>query len=261
MATFAPIPQDLPSKGVTRETLIQVFKILVLMTINLLIGAAGFYTIEGWSFFDALYMAMITLTTVGFSEVHPLSHGGRVFVMIYMVSGLWVTFYGLATLGEIMIKTQVLSWLGSRRMDSEIKNMKDHFIICGYGRMGQSLAKRLRAEGISIVAIDHNAEHLKDSRRDNIHTIVGDAADDKTLEMAGIDRARGVAALLGADADNLYVVISSRIMNPRLHIIARASSDAGIIKLGKAGADHVVSPYSAGASKMAEYLLGTQGKV
>lgn len=237
---------------------LRALKLAALLTALTVIGTVGFHLIEGWSLFDSLYMAIITLTTVGYGEVHPLSGPGRVFVMFYLVVSLGFFLYGIVQVAELMLRAQLLDWFGRRKMDSQIKSMKDHFIICGYGRMGQSVCLQLAQRGIPFLAIDRNREALAECKAKSWHWLAGDATDDDTLIEAGITRARGIASVLESDADNLFVVMSARMLNPKLQIISRASEEKQIPKLQRAGANRVVSMFTAAGAKMAQLLINPQ---
>lgn len=239
-----------------RSHLLQSIRLVLGLAAVTLVGTLGFHFIEGWDLFDSLYMAVITLSTVGYQEVHPLSTPGRVFVLVYLLAGLGVTLYLLAQLGELIIKAKAFEWWGQRRKTHMIQKLANHFIVCGYGRMGRTLCQALRSSGIEVVAIEAAHEHLDRAEiaRLGIHLIIGDATDDETLYKAHIESARGIATVIGSDADNLFVVLSARLLAPHIKIISRAAEDNTIDKLRKAGADRVVSPYTAGANKMAQFL-------
>jgi len=232
----------------------KIARLIALLAALPLIGAGGFVLVEGWSFFDALYMAVITLTTVGFREVHELSAAGRVFTMVFLVTALGVFFYGVVQLGELVVRAELSDWLRRRRMHAALKSMKDHMIVCGFGRMGRVLCRHLAAKGLCFVALDRDEAALADCRDNGWPWLVGDATDDASLVAAGIERARGLAAVLADDSDNVYVVLSARLLNRNLQILARASDEKSVSKLQKAGADRVVSLYEASATKMAQLL-------
>lgn len=231
-----------------------VVRILLLLSALPIVGMMGFRWIEGWPLFDALYMSVITLSTVGYLEVHPLSTAGRTFVMAYLVVGLGVFFFSVVRLGEWIVRVELRDWLERRRMDTAIKSMSGHFIVCGCGRMGLALCRRLAATHCSFVVIDRDEDALAEGRRAGWPSVVGDATDDRILESVGIGRARGLAAVLSSDADNLYVVMSARLLAEKLFIIARAVDDLSIPKLQKAGANRVVSLFHTSAVKMAQLL-------
>lgn len=232
-----------------------VLRLVAVLVALPLLGACGFVLIEdGWTFFDGLYMAVTTLSTVGFQEVHPLSTAGRVFVIFYLVIGLGVFLFGIVQLGEMAVRAELRDWLQQRRRGGMIKSMRDHYIVCGMGRIGNTICQQLAAKKLPFVAIDRSLEALADAQQQNWPWLVGDANDDRTLLAAGVERARGLAAVLPADADNLYVVLSARLLRKELQIVCRAADDASITKMEKAGADRVISPYRAGAIKLARLL-------
>lgn len=219
-----------------------------------LIGALGFMAFEGWNFFDSLYMAVITLTTVGFQEVHPLSTAGRSFTMVFLIAGLGIFFYGVVQFGELVVRAELADWFGRRRMDATLKSMKDHVIVCGFGRMGRVLCRHLAAKGTPFVVLDRDPEAVAPCQDQGWAWLIGDATDDATLVAAGIERARGLATVLEDDADNVYVVLSARLLSKTIQILARASDEKSVPKLQKAGANRVVSLYEASATKMAQLL-------
>ena len=210
--------------------------------------------VEGWDFFDALYMAVITLTTVGFEEVYPLSTPGRMVVLVYLVSGLGVFFYGITQVGELLIRGELRRTLGRRLMDSTIRSVKDHTIVCGCGRMGLRLCALLAENGERFVVVDRDPEAVAVAIDRGWSVSVGDATHDSTLRALGIDRARGLAAVLTSDADNLFVVLSARLLNPDLMILARATEEESVDKMERAGADQVVNVHQIGAKQMLQLL-------
>ena len=236
-----------------------VFLLLLLVALPVA-GALGLVLIEGWSFFDALYMAVITLTTVGYDEVRPLGTGGRMLVIAYLVVGLGVFLYGVTHLGELLIRGELRRRLGWRLMNATLRSLKDHQIICGCGRTGSKLGALLAERGERFVIVDRDSGALAAARESGWPALVGDATDDATLRSLRIGRAKGLAAVLNSDADNLFVVLSARLLNPGLNILARATDEASIGKLERAGADRVVNLHHIGATKMA-HLLANPGLV
>lgn len=235
-------------------TWIATARILFLLAVLPLVGAVGFYFIEGWSFFDSLYMAVITLTTVGFQEVHPLSTGGRAFVMIYLALGIGTFSFSVVRLGEMVVRLELHQRMERRRMDATIKNLSAHVIICGFGRMGLALSRQLASKSMPFLVVDRDEARLEECRRNGWLYVVGDATEDWLLTEVGIDRARGLAAVLSSDADNLFVVLSARLLAKDVLIIARATEEATVPKLRKAGADQVIPLFETGAQKMARLL-------
>ncbi|MDH3716742.1 MAG: potassium channel protein [Planctomycetota bacterium] len=222
-----------------------------------IIGMLGFHWIEGWGYFDSLYMSVITLSTVGFSELEPLSRAGRAFVIVYLVVGMGVFFYGIVQIGELIVRAELShwDWLGRRRMDMTLKSLEGHYIVCGAGRMGQSVCRHLHHEKLRFVVIDRDEMAVAACREEGWVAIHSDATDDRNLIEAGVERARGLATVLPSDADNLYVVLSAKLLAPQLQIISRATDEISAAKLEKAGANRVVSLYHTGGIKMAHLLL------
>jgi voltage-gated potassium channel len=231
---------------------------IALLLLFPLLGAGAFMAVEGWNFSDSIYMAIITLTTVGFQEVHPLSQNGRWVVIGVLFFGLGVFLYGVVQIGEIIVRAELRNLVGRRRMESAIKKLQNHHIVCGFGRMGESLARSLLAKGEKVVVIDKDADKLADLAPADILFLVGDITDDRVLLRAGIANAKGLAAVLSHDVDNLYVVMSARLLNKNLRILSRASDDQNEQKMLRAGANRVISPYKSGAARMAQLLANPQ---
>jgi len=203
---------------------------------------------------DSLYMAVITLTTVGFNEVHPLSSGGRLFAMIFLVIGLGAFMYGAVTLGEIVVHAQLGAWLGRNKMLATLQKMQHHFIVCGFGRFGRSLCEELAERKLSFAVVELDAEAAAQCQERGWPVLAGDATEDSVLREAGIDRARGIACTLPSDAANLYVVMSARLLRKELQILSRATTEKDAEKLRRAGANRVISLYATGAAKMAQLM-------
>jgi voltage-gated potassium channel len=222
-----------------------------------IIGMLGFHWIEGWGYFDSLYMSVITLSTVGFREVHTLSPAGRGFVIVYLVVGMGVFFYGIVQIGELIVRAELShwDWLGRRRMDMRLKSIEGHYIVCGAGRMGRAVCRHLHEKNHPFVVVDRDESAVEVCQQEGWMVIDGDATDDRSLVEAGVKRARGLAAVLSSDADNLYVVLSARLLAPKLQIISRATDEISAAKMQKAGADRVISLYHTGGMKMAQLLL------
>ena len=225
------------------------------LVIIIAIGAIGYVIIEGWSFIDALFMTVITITTVGYEEVHPLSAGGRIFSIFLIVGGVGGALYVLSSIVQFIIEGQLGITLGRRRMERRIAKMKEHFILCGYGRVGQEIAHIFTEERVPFVIIDKDQESIAGAEKDGYLYVLADATNDEGLKEAGIERARGLVVAAGSDADNVYITLSARGMRPDLFIEARASSNEAEAKLKRAGADRIISPYSLGARRMAQLAL------
>jgi voltage-gated potassium channel len=217
-------------------------------------GTLGYVVVEQWNFFDALYMTIITITTVGYEEIHKLSHAGRVFSMVLMLSGVGTMFYMFGVGAKIVLEGEMREILGRKKLTKKIESLKDHYIVCGYGRMGKIICRELAHDKAPFVVVEGSADILAEMEADML-SLQGDATQDSVLKQAGIDRARGLISVLSSDADNLYVVLSARGLNPSLRIVARASEEGAEKKLLRAGADNVVSPYFIGGLRIAHTLV------
>jgi voltage-gated potassium channel len=230
--------------------------VLVLIPIALLLaGTLGYAWIEDWSLFDALYMTVVTLTTVGYEEVHPLSPAGRVFTILLLLGGVCTFFYAAAELIRVVISGEVRTALGRQRMASRLAELRNHLIVCGFGRMGRLTSTRFSAQGIAFVVIDSQAELLAGLTLPHGIALHGDATSDEVLREAGVERARALVAVTGSDADNLYITMSARLLNDKLFIVARAEDERAEQKMIRAGANRVVSPYVIGGGRVAEAVL------
>ena len=219
-----------------------------------LIGTAGFHFIEGWTWFDGLYMIVTTFTTIGYQEIHPLSHAGRIFNLALIVSGVSLVFLGIGSLTQALLEFELASFFGKRKMEREISRLSDHYIICGAGRVGRSAARELARRPAPFLIIEQS--ETKAARFSGEWLImIGDATQEQTLRDAHIERARGLVAATTTDATNLYIVLTARGLNPRLKIIARASEEDAEKHLLTAGADSVVSPYLFAGQRIAQSFL------
>jgi len=221
----------------------------------LLVGSLGFVWLEGWSFFDALYMTVTTLTTVGYGETHPLDRIGRVYNMVLILTGMGVMFYIVGSLARVVIEGELHAVLGRRKLIKHIKRLKNHYILCGFGRIGEIIARQLTGRGLSLVVIDKVADQITRLEELGYYFITGDATRDEVLLEAGIERAKGLVAVVASDADNVYIVLTARSLNPKLFIVARGEEPGAEQKLLRAGADKVESPYHMGGQKMAHTIL------
>ncbi len=219
------------------------------------IGVVGYMVIEGWSFLDAIYMTITTITTVGFREVHPLSDAGRIFSIFIIIGGVGGALYVLTNIVGYILEGQFGITMGRRRMKTKIARLKNHFILCGYGRVGQEIAQVFSEEGIPFVIIDNDEETVAKAEEAGYICLHADATGDETLKEAGIKRARGLVATVGSDATNTYIALSARGMRPDLFIEARSSGVEAEDKLNRAGADRVISPHAIGGRRMAMLAL------
>ena len=219
-------------------------------------GVLGYMVFEGWSFTDALYMTVITLTTVGYREVRPLDTTGQLWTMLLLVTGVGTLFYAAVSSVELVVEGAIRGYFGRRRMQTAIGKLSDHYILCGYGRVGRQVAAEFARDGVPFVVVDQDPEIVEECVAEGYLALLGEASDDSRLEEAGVRRAKGLVAAVDSDADNVFVVLSARKLNPRLNIVARASSDESAAKLEMAGADRTLSPYAVGGRRLAS--LATQ---
>ncbi len=221
-----------------------------LLGLWLALGTTGYVLIEGYTLFEGLYMTVITLSTVGYEEVRPLSEIGRGFTVFLIVAGLGTVFYAFTRIGQLVIEGELAEILGRKRMRNELQALTDHFIVCGYGRTSEPVVAGLAQEDLPFCVIDLDANHAPELAEHGIAHLIGDATEEAALEEAGIRRARGVLALLPSDADNLYLTMSSKGLNPDVRVIARASSPKAEANLRRGGADSVVSPYKTAGNRV-----------
>ena len=225
-----------------------------------IVGTVGFTLIEGWSIFDALYMTIITLGSVGFGEVHPLSMPGRAFTMGLIVTGLGVVAYGLSTITALWVEGDLSHLWEKRRMERRIEDLRDHIVVCGGGETGRHIFLEFKATHTPFVCIEKNPEHAETLHRvmPDVLYIVGDATEIDVMRAAQVERARGLIAAMPADKDNLFALLTARELNPRLRIVSRVSGEDARGRLLKAGADAVVSNKSIGALRIASEMLRPQ---
>jgi voltage-gated potassium channel len=228
---------------------------IILSLAILIIGTAGYMIIEDWRFLDALYMTVITISTVGYREINQIGDVGRVFTILLVAIGVGFTLYVAAAVVQFMVEGRMRIILGRRRLDQKINRLKNHYIVCGYGRIGRVICRNLRRKPLDVVAIDKNPDLFPLMDEDEILYVAGDAADEASLIKAGINRAKGLVAALATDTDNVFLVLTARQLAPELTIIARASNEAVKSKLQAAGADSVESPYEMGAVSMAHHII------
>lgn len=220
-----------------------------------LLGALGYMILQGWNLLDALYMAVITLTTTGFREVHPLTPAGQVWTMFLSVVAIGIIF---GTVGIVAEQTVGEVWTGrrgQRLMQRLVDSLSGHFIICGYGRVGSLVARDLTAGGLDVVVLDIGEDSLARAEADGYPVIHGDGTSDAVLLRAGIKRARGLVTCIDSDASNVYVTLSAKTLNPDLFIVARAGDEGVVQKLRIAGADRAISPYTMAGTTIANMAL------
>ncbi len=218
-------------------------------------GTAGYVVIERWNAWDAFYMTVTTVATVGYGEVHPLSTAGRVFTVVLIFCGVGTAFYTATLLAAIIVEGGLHQRFEKRRAARMLEQIKDHFILCGYGRIGSIIAAELHQQGVPFVVIERDAQRLREATEHGWPGLEADASREEVLATAGIHRARGLIAAVGTDAENVFTVLTARVMKPDLFVIARVESDDAEHKLRRAGADRVISPYQIGANHMVQTAL------
>ena len=231
--------------------------ILALSVLALVVffGSAGFHYIENWSWFEGLYMTIITMTPLGYGEVKPLSHAGKVFNTFLILASVLAGGFTIATFTQILLEFEFAEFFGRRRMERELAKLTDHYIICGAGRVGRTVARELRAQGQRCVILEVDSARAGWAVEEKIPVIIGTGANEHTLTQAHIEQARGFVAGVSTDADNLYIVLTARGMRADLKIIARASEEEAISKLLRAGATQVISPYHFVGHRIAHLFL------
>lgn len=226
---------------------------VTLLVLTISTGTAGYTLLEGWDLFDSFYMTVITLSTVGYQETHTLSTAGRLFTIFLVFTGLGVVAYTANYGIRFILEGEIQHVLGRRKMEKRIKAIKNHYIVCGYGRMGQIICKELKSSKKPFVVVE--SREIEFDGDENIPFITGDATRDENLRLAGIERAKGLVSVLSTDAHNLYVVLSARGLNEKLQIVARATEEGAEQKFIRAGADRVVSPYHIGGLRIAHSII------
>jgi voltage-gated potassium channel len=221
------------------------------------IGAAGYKTFGGpeWTWGDALYMSGITLTTVGYGETHPLDASGRVFTVVFLFVGVFVLFYTATEIIRAIVSGQLKATLGREGVRHALEEIRDHIVVCGLGRMGRLICHEFERQKAKYVVVDMDEALLEERAREHGIPVHGDATADEVLKQAGIERAKVLVAVLPSDADNLYITLSARVLNPNLFIVARAEQESSEPKLRRVGANQVVSPYVIGGHRVAQAVL------
>ncbi len=248
-------PAPAQAAAATRSLARRVIWGLGAMVTLTVIGVVGFMVVAGAGPLDALYMTVVTLSTVGYNEIVPLDQGGRVFAIVLIIAGISTIGYTGAVTVEYLVSGHLPARVVQRRKEQALAVLGDHFIVCGFGRVGEGIIENLRAADRSVVAIDRNPARCERAEGLGVLTVCGNAASAETLQAAGIDRAAAVLVSTGNDADNVYTVLSARATAPTIPVIARANTDETVERLAVAGATRVFSPYAAGAQHMVSYVL------
>jgi voltage-gated potassium channel len=228
---------------------------LVLLAFVLAAGTLGYVVLEGWNAWDAFYMTVTTVATVGFREIHPLSRTGEAFTLTLILVGVGTALYTFSALAAVVVEGGLPKYIEQRRFARMMNNLSNHYVICGYGRIGSIVANEFKRQQTPFAIVDRNAERVAEATARGYLSLEGDASREETLKRVGITRARGVVAAVGTDAENVYAVLTARVLKNDLFIIARAEGEESISKLRKAGADRVISPYRIGAVQIAQTAL------
>ncbi|HWR68245.1 MAG TPA: potassium channel protein [Desulfomonilia bacterium] len=218
-------------------------------------GTAGFHLIEGWTILDALFMTIITITTIGYGEVHPLTLSGKVFDIIVILLGVGSAAYVFASFTRFIVEGEMQRYFGRRRLDKTIMRMSGHYIICGHGRIGSLISQELLHSNKQFLVIDTDPSVIQELERTGIPQIQGNASDEDLLLKAGVKRAKGLIATASSDMTNVYIILVAKELNPDIFVLARAETEDSIKNIKRAGADKVVSPYLIGGRHMANILL------
>ncbi len=228
---------------------------ILLAVILVAIGTAGYMLIEDWPMLDSVYMTVITLSTIGYGEVNPVSQPGRIFTLILIVMGVGFFLYVIGNVVQFLVEGRIRLILGRHKLDKQINQLNNHYIICGYGRMGRAFCRYLIQRGLKFVVLEKSDERVPVMNTDHVLYVTGEATVEENLLKAGIKRASNLIATLGTDADNVLLVLLAKGLNPGLYVVARASQNASKKPLDTAGADVVVSPYDVGARRIAHAIL------
>jgi voltage-gated potassium channel len=225
--------------------------VLMVLVAVIAFGTVGYALIERWPLLDALYMTVITLSTVGFKEVYTMSDAGRMFTIVLIVVGVAGAAYTVSVMGKLIVEGEIKRLLGRRRMQKGLKELVDHYIVCGFGRVGRWAARELSSRKVPLVVLDKDPLMIEQAEKDGFLFVQGDSTADQTLIDAGVERARGLIIAVANEADNVFISLSARQLNPGLLITARAETDEAEKKLLRAGANKVVFPHKLGAIRMA----------
>ena len=229
--------------------------IAILLVLLVIAGILGYHWIEGWSYFDGFYMVLTTITSIGYGEIHPLSHAGRLWNSFIIITGVGLVLLLVGGASRTLLEFELQSVFGRRRMDREISRLTGHYIICGAGRVGRSAARELIQRPLPFVVVDTNEEKLKKYASEGWLTFLGDATQAPVLQQVRIEHAKGLVAATTTDAINIYIILTARSLNAKLKIIARAAEEEAEKHLYTAGADSVVSPYRFAGYRIAQTFM------
>jgi voltage-gated potassium channel len=233
----------------------RIFLIAGLLCITLVIGTTGFVLIEDFSWFDAFYMTLTTITTIGYQELHPLSHAGRVFNSFLILFGVSAMFVSFGAMTQTIIELELQDRYGKRRKKRMIDRLQNHFIVCGFGRVGRNASYEMQRANASFLVLDRDEQRVAKAVSAGMLAVVADATRDDSLREAGVLRANGLIAALPSDAENLFIILSAKTLNPKLTVVTRVSEEEAGEKLRRAGADTVFTPYAMAGRQLADALL------
>jgi voltage-gated potassium channel len=233
----------------------RVLWLLALMFSLLLFGTLAFHLVEGWTLFDGFYMTVMTVTTVGYGEIHPLTMSGRIVAAMLMLGGVGTVFISFGVIVDLIIKLELGDYFGRKRRQRMVEKLTEHYIVCGAGRVGRSVIRELQRSGAQVLLIDSDPNRAQWGVVEGIPTVVDDATKDETLDRARIRFAKGLVAAISSDAENVYVALSARVLNPNLILSARATDEQAEEKLKRAGVTTVVTPYTFIGHRLAQSML------
>ncbi len=240
--------------GASITTRYRILYAVFAVAVAIIVGTIGFALIEDLSLLDSFYMAVQTVTTVGYGDAVPITRNGRIFAVLFMLSSVGVVLYSLTWTVQSIVQSELVATFGQRRLSRKMSKLRDHFIICGAGRVGSHLIRNLQGSEDTFIVIETDPQRVAELTDLGVVVLVRDATLEESLREAGVERARGLAACLPNDADNVYVVLTARDLNPNLHIVARAAEEQAEVKLLRAGANRVVAPTLIGGHRMAMAL-------
>lgn len=233
----------------------RIMLIVGLLCFTLVVGTAGFKLIEGYSWFDGFYMTLMNITTIGYQESRPLSSAGRVFNSFLVLFGVSAMFLAVGAFTQTVIELELQDWYGKRRKRRMISNLHNHYIVCGFGRVGRNASYEFQRANAPFLVIDSDEQRVSKAANAGMLAIVADATQDDSLRESGVLRARGLIAALPSDAENLFIILSAKALNPGLTVVTRVSEEEAGEKLRRAGADTVLTPYAMAGRQLADVLL------